>query len=1100
SAPGFLYTDPGDIEADYSEAIALFGADLANVSLGTNVSGNGFPCSWEGDYNTTSILIDSIVRGSLGAPFRVIWANGNERGGFANCGAGYHTTAPPACAKNHIAVGAVDSDTDLISSFSSWGPTDDGRMKPDIAAPGCQVGGDGGVTSLSWVSDTAYATKCGTSMAAPTVTGICALILEDWRALHGMGPDPRNSTFKALLAHTAVDIEAVGPDYKSGYGSVRADAAIDHMRSGNLLEAEVEQSTSVLASVIVNPGDPELKVTLAWDDAPGTALATQVLVNDLDLVVHSPSGTRAYPWTLGGIADPGAAAVQVQENHVDNIEQVFVADPEPGAWVVEVRGTTVPVGPQPFSLTASPTLINCVDAGILAINGTQHSCSDTVHITVIDCGLNLDGSMADTAMVLVTSDDEPGGEMVLLTETGPDTATFTGSIGTSDSDTPGVLAVSDGSTITAIYDDADDGTGSSAAVMQSSVVDCGLPAITNVVIRDITRHEARIDFDTDEASSATIYYGTSCGDLVLTEFVADPATVHSILLTGLDVATDYFFMVAATDAVGNTSYYDDGGVCHTFTTAPIPAFLTEQFLSGSDLEGMSLTLTPSSSLDRYHGCTGPIAGFPTDPTGGTVLAVGDDSPVNVTLSASKTVTLFGTSYSNVWVSPNGYITLGASDTSRIETPATHFGLARVAAVFDDLNPAFAGTVSWKQLPDRAVFTWQGVAQFAMTDSNSFQIEMFFDGVIRISWVELDTPDFLAGISAGGGVDPDYVTTDLSALSDCGPYPPVAYGADRTVAAGYGASVALSAFDDGAPGPLSFTITSLPSQPLRDSGTHALITSVPYTLAGGGRRVTYQPGASFAGVDRFSFVADDGGTAPTGGPSPAATVTLTVGGALPLPFTDTFPESTFDSTKWPTVRNVVINALGIAEPSEPNSARLNGHPNGDDMFMSGLLDAKGYTGLVLSYWYEDTGGGHQTNAGDDLIVEYQDIHGVWHEVSRQLGIGPGMSAYVEASVPLPAAAAHAQLRIRFRSLGTPSTMFVFNDWFVDDVSVSGTPPCAGDADGDGLVNHGDLSMVIARFGEAVTPGEPGDLDGSGVVDFIDIQTVLKHFGCGPDQRP
>ena len=53
------------------------------------------------------------------------------------------------------------------------------------------------------------------------------------------------------------------------------------------------------------------------------------LVNDLDLVVRSPSNVRAYPWTLGGTANPGAPAVQTQENHLDNIEQVFVANPEP---------------------------------------------------------------------------------------------------------------------------------------------------------------------------------------------------------------------------------------------------------------------------------------------------------------------------------------------------------------------------------------------------------------------------------------------------------------------------------------------------------------------------------------------------------------------------------------------------------------------------------------------------------------------------------------------------------------------------------------------------------------------------------------------------
>ncbi|MDH3786724.1 MAG: S8 family serine peptidase, partial [Acidobacteriota bacterium] len=118
---GFLYTDPGDLEADYTEALALYGVDLSNNSIGTNTAPNGYPCEWEGNYGATGALIDEIVRGSLGDPFRVIWANGNERQGSARCGSTYLTTAPPACAKNHITVGAMNSNDDSTTDFTSWG-------------------------------------------------------------------------------------------------------------------------------------------------------------------------------------------------------------------------------------------------------------------------------------------------------------------------------------------------------------------------------------------------------------------------------------------------------------------------------------------------------------------------------------------------------------------------------------------------------------------------------------------------------------------------------------------------------------------------------------------------------------------------------------------------------------------------------------------------------------------------------------------------------------------------------------------------------------------------------------------------------------------
>jgi hypothetical protein len=162
----FLYTNPGDMQADYDQAINSFGADIANNSIGTNTETNGFPCDIQGDYGVTDQLIDSIVRGGLGTPFRVVWANGNERQG-SRCdveGFGdYYSTAPPATAKNHITVGALNSNNDTMTSFSSWGPTDDGRMKPDVSGPGCQSDGDFGVTSCYSGSDTQYASLCGTA-------------------------------------------------------------------------------------------------------------------------------------------------------------------------------------------------------------------------------------------------------------------------------------------------------------------------------------------------------------------------------------------------------------------------------------------------------------------------------------------------------------------------------------------------------------------------------------------------------------------------------------------------------------------------------------------------------------------------------------------------------------------------------------------------------------------------------------------------------------------------------------------------------------------------------------------------------------------------
>ncbi len=356
----FLYTNPGDFEQDYTQAIQSYSADLANNSIGTNICGNLFDCDIAGDYGVMDQIIDETVRGSLGNPITVVWANGNERGcsRCVNEGTqtteGYRSVAPPACAKNHITVGAVYSNSDVLVGFSSWGPTDDGRMKPDLVAPGCQSDGDFGVTSTG--PGGTYVAMCGTSMAAPTVTGLVALMLQDYRSHFTSQPDPKGATVKALLTHTAQDIEATGPDYKSGFGSVRIKDAIDYMRSNNydnFLEHSIDQDESFNIWVRVQSGDTVMKATLAWDDYPATPNVELTLVNDLDLRVFDPNNVLQYPWTLNPNS-PSSAAVKTGPDRLNNIEQVLINNPAVGLWRVQVRGYNVAEGPQTFSLCVSP--------------------------------------------------------------------------------------------------------------------------------------------------------------------------------------------------------------------------------------------------------------------------------------------------------------------------------------------------------------------------------------------------------------------------------------------------------------------------------------------------------------------------------------------------------------------------------------------------------------------------------------------------------------------------------------------------------------------------------------------------------------------------
>ena len=266
----------------------------------------------------------------------------------------YNTITPPATAKNVITVGAINSNDSTIADFSSWGPVDDGRIKPEVAAPGCESGGDNGITSTSTPPNN-YAVYCGTSMAAPAVSGGAALIIEEYRNRNNRN-DPLPSTVKALLVHGAQDIGNTGPDYSSGYGKIDLQRSIDTLISGGLIEGEIDNQESDIFYLVVPDFATSIKVTLAWDDEKASALAALTLKNDIDLILKDPDGNRYYPWTLNPL-NPSAFAVRMQEDHTNNLEQIELTGTlAPGAWTIEVFGAVIPVNYMPkYSLIFTPS-------------------------------------------------------------------------------------------------------------------------------------------------------------------------------------------------------------------------------------------------------------------------------------------------------------------------------------------------------------------------------------------------------------------------------------------------------------------------------------------------------------------------------------------------------------------------------------------------------------------------------------------------------------------------------------------------------------------------------------------------------------------------
>lgn len=330
------WEDVADLRQQYQEAIEMYHIDISNNSWGK--------VEWH-IYKDYAAALDGIVRGSLGKPVSMVWAVGNE--------GGWGTILCTAVAKNIVTVGATNSDDGSLWTWSNKGPTEDGRIKPELVSPGCETRSGGSIWST--LPGNRYGGACGTSLAAPSVSGTMALILEDWRATHD--GDPLPATIKGILIHTATDLGDPGPDYGHGYGLINAKRAVDLVRTDTIENVVVEdaidrQGERDVYTLAVGRDEKELKVSLIWDDYPADPLTAHALVNDLDLVVTGPDGKRYYPWRLDPY-ESNQPAERIGPDHTNNVEQVQVENPVKGTWLIAVWGATIPHSPQAYSLVTS---------------------------------------------------------------------------------------------------------------------------------------------------------------------------------------------------------------------------------------------------------------------------------------------------------------------------------------------------------------------------------------------------------------------------------------------------------------------------------------------------------------------------------------------------------------------------------------------------------------------------------------------------------------------------------------------------------------------------------------------------------------------------
>jgi len=538
-----------------------------------------------------------------------LFANGNG-------GPSGYTAGNPATAKNVISVGASYNGTSAgnMASFSSNGPTADGRIKPTVTAPGYSIisaDSDGNPGSFNGGT----VTMSGTSMATPAVAGAAALVRQYFaHGYHPLGiPSPGNAfspsaaLVKAVIINSAQNMTGSGtggpiPSYGQGWGRINLASSLPlagEARSLTVLDEgdPLESGGSWGRQFTVKSGDP-LKVTLVWTDYPGATGASKALVNDLDLMVNAPDGTVF----LGNAFVNGESLAGGAPDRLNVEEQVLVKTPLTGVYTVTVTGYNVPVGPQPFALAISGA-DDISPTGRIVIDRQKYNSGGTVLIEVLDTDLNADPARIEQIAIQVTSTAEPAGETVSLAETAANSAVFSGTlrlaaIPTTDAD--GLLQTAHGDVITVVYQDADDGFGRATTVTAVAIVDNVTPVISNIAIASISETGASITWSTDEPADTEVTYIDTLG-AEATALDRRLMAQHAIGLAGLIEGETYRFTAASTDEAGNRISSSES----FFTTVRRPP---------------SLSVASSEGGTTYMTTT-VISGISIDPSGVSLITV-----------------------------------------------------------------------------------------------------------------------------------------------------------------------------------------------------------------------------------------------------------------------------------------------------------------------------------------------------------------------------------------------------------------------------------------------------------------------------------------------
>lgn len=298
-------------------------------------------CGYSGVYDALAQNLDSMA---FKTPEQLdVFAAGND--GAAVCSpyaAEYFTISGGfQAAKNILVVGSCSRDL-VVAPSSSRGPLKDGRLKPEVVAPGHNI--------LCPVPINSYIVERGTSLACPQTTGILALLTERYRQLNS-GKNPKSDLLKAIAINGASDLGRPGPDFWYGFGLVNGIRSLDIIENARYTRNVLGSGGGPQTITLTVPANTaQLKVLLYYHDPSASASSAVQLVNDLDLTVSEPGGMVHRPLILN--PSPAAASANASEgaDHLNNVEQVTINNPIAGTYTVTVSDFAIPQGPQEYVL------------------------------------------------------------------------------------------------------------------------------------------------------------------------------------------------------------------------------------------------------------------------------------------------------------------------------------------------------------------------------------------------------------------------------------------------------------------------------------------------------------------------------------------------------------------------------------------------------------------------------------------------------------------------------------------------------------------------------------------------------------------------------